>query len=184
MPNNQVTNEIEAVEIEASAIGGNGGAFGQLSKAEKETRIRQRFAESKVILSLGSLLSVKAKDGNTLAAHIASGANIPVPKVRLADGSVIAPKNVQSLSLENVKTWGCPSCQSAHGTGVGASHGAVSEKGLRANRWYYAVDSQTLFVISDTCFDSYVGGSGLKAQIKTPAQMAEQTPKNGAKKSA
>jgi hypothetical protein len=151
MPNNQVTNEIEAVEIEASAIGGNGGAFGQLSKAEKETRIRQRFAESKVILSLGSLLSVKAKDGNTLAAHIASGANIPV---------------------------------SAHGTGVGASHGAVSEKGLRANRWYYAVDSQTLFVISDTCFDSYVGGSGLKAQIKTPAQMAEQTPKNGAKKSA
>lgn len=183
----------ETVEVDAAQVKGNrASAFG--SKGGTKDEIKARFVSfltTNTVVSLGQILSESYK-GHSLASYIAAGAKVPVAafQIKLSDGSKIAPKNVEYIGLDNVSEWGCIlSCKSAHGTGVGASgNGGVRVSGLEANKFYYAVESQTLFTISATCLAQYVV-DGLEKRIfktlptaETPGTPVEKRSRKGVAK--
>lgn len=121
------------------------------STAEKNVvRMRRFWSDEKnaVLYSIGKLLQpiaqkMIAREEFTLPEAIkVSGKNVP-----LAPGQV--------LSLSNVSTWGCPACQSAHGTGSKSSPNPNAGY-LAQNQFYYNPVTQRVFAISATCFKQYV----------------------------
>jgi hypothetical protein len=151
--------EISLDDIKKSKTG-----QGKRDKAKVEAEVRLFFAKNATILKLGNLLAVKQADGKTLAEVLATTGKVTVPRIKLNDGSVMAPSNVQELTFDNIGEWGCPACGSAHGSGMGSSN-AIKVSGLQSIEFYYGVESKTLFTVSRTCFGDYVKATGLYKQI-------------------
>lgn len=134
-------------------------AFGGESKAARVARMKSYWSDKSnaVLLSVGRLLA-QSFNGKTLAAHVLAGETLELPAVSVNGQSYPLADGFQ-ISMANIKTWGCPACHSAHGSGVGTSRDR-NEGLLASNAFYYNPASKTLVTISDTCFSNYVVALG------------------------
>lgn len=133
------------------------------SQDVRDERIARFWADpiNAVLIPVGKLLGLSDGTGGILADHVARGAAISIPEVT-SDGIVLNARH-QVISLATIDLlgeWGCVGCGSAHGSGVTPSKGKPKSKGLATNLWYYRPYDGALFVISESCWKTYVSALG------------------------
>jgi hypothetical protein len=177
--NNDLTLDVNFFITDVDVTSSTGAKAGK-RETEEERVIRMKAllnsAEYKMLIPVGKLLA-RRHNSRTLAEHIVDGATIPLKTITiqgksypLAEGFAI---NLQAAKdAPQATPWLCPACTSAHGSGIRPSPG-VSAKGLASNDWYYNPATKLLFVISDTCFDTYVRRAGFGKRIAMPKLVPE-----------
>lgn len=118
-------------------------------------------AANAVLFPVGALLAIR-EAGRTLAEWLIDGEEIDLTVIRI-NGIEFPLQDGFKLTLgAGFERWACPACRSAHGSNIGVSAGGNGVNGatLKTNRFFYSPVSRALFVISATCWDKYVTGSG------------------------
>ena len=121
----------------------------------------------------------KGTDALRLADVLAAGKTVRGIKSIKAFGHVLPIEPAFDLSIATVKYWGCPACQSAHGTGIGSS-GSYSklpnaDNLAFDNDFYYIPSQQRIVTISKTCYKHYVKGMDMESRIYIPSQEEVKT---------
>jgi len=156
-----------------------GKGNGKEKKANRLNRMRAFWAHTnnKTLYAVGTLLAMQYADtGMTAADVLVAGGKVEIGVAELeVSGRVLPLPEGFSISLANIsKTWGCPACRSAHGSGVYPSS-AVDSTLLAKTRWYYNPTTQELFTISATCLGDYVQALGaLDRIVEVPALTAKE----------
>lgn len=137
-------------------------------KGQAKQVARAMFEHSALPLyRLGQLLREEDGSGRTLAQGMVDGEEYQLNEIVCAQGQCLplVPPLIISLRSAN---WHCPFCQSAHGTGVGVSNSSgegANAKNLATNQFYYDAGLAKAYVISKSCYDSYVRALGYAHQI-------------------
>jgi hypothetical protein len=118
--------------------------------------------ENNRIYKIGKFLTI-VLDGNTLAQRLAAREEIPIEYITLDNGLVVPLEPGFKLSLMSIAKWGCPACNSAHGSGVFPSR-EVDADGLARCEFYYNPATKRLFMISKTCWLKYVKALGFATE--------------------
>ena len=143
----------------------SGGSSKRESHADRMAIMKALWAKSPVV-PVGRLIT------REMAEIIAQGFALePITAIRI--NGVICPVDPPVVLSLNTTEWLCPTCHSAHGTGLSCSP-RKAEENLPRNKFYYAPATKRLFVISDTCRETYVDDAGLKPAIGwTPTPIAK-----------
>ena len=143
-------------------VGGNQGGF---TEAGQRAKGKKLFADGALHL-VGRLI-----DLDTAKAMVADRDLDIVAgetEVTTVEGVTLPLAPGFTISLSNLKTWACPFCDSAHGTGVGSSNngdGTPKATALTSNVFYYVTKTQTVRVISKSCYSNWVVGEGYRSEV-------------------
>lgn len=149
---------MKVTSIQAVGAGkGNNGAFGGEKKAQRIARMRAYWKQpvNASLIPVGRILSAKASATQSCADVIADKGTIELEAILSTDGKTLPLASGFSMSLANIRTWGCPACHSAHGSGVAPSRDLDAEN-LATNDFFYRPADKTVITISDTCYRQYV----------------------------
>jgi hypothetical protein len=147
--------------------------FTKEKRDARERRMRAFWASSEnaIIWEVGRLLAHETSEG-TLANLVLNGEVLEMDSL-ISNGRTLPLAQGFRISMSTINVWGCPVCQSAHGSGVGPS----SEKNavlFAKTKWYYNPKTKLLFTISETCWGSWVKAIGAAKQFhEVPIEVAK-----------
>lgn len=153
----------------------------RVSRAVKRSRSRSFFSDPAhtPIWRVGRILAKRNKSGVSLAETLIANGFVTFGAFKTLNGQTVKPRDGESfrISFSNLKVWGCPFCESAHGTAVGCSSNGDNSvpklAALLSNTFYYAPLTCELFVISDTCYKNYVRDLGMEPCITSPSPIRD-----------
>jgi hypothetical protein len=179
------------MKLKAVTVSGNAGSGAHSREPENEriNRIARHFAkpENQVYVPLGKLFSIVPELAVDL---LKNGKSIPVTEIDI-EGKTFPVREGFTISLANIKVWGCVACGSAEGTAVFPSPrkgGTNPRRFAELTDWYYVHGTRELVCISQTCFSKYIAVEH-KARILSGADYlkflaARQAPAQPSKKTA
>jgi hypothetical protein len=160
--------------LKVTAKSASKSAVGQRDTNKVNALMRAFWKTNPVVYKVGRFLA-EEHEGMTLAAHLAAGREFKnLPAIMAENGRVLPLQEGFTLSLKTLDIWGCPACESAHGSGVGQS-GKVNVAALESCKFYYSPSTKKFFTISTTCWGKYVKALGY-ANDRVFAQVPEPEP--------